>query len=546
MILGLGYDGFHDSNVALLNDSGDVVFAVSEERLTTIKKDGRFPSHGIAAARPSDNAILCVSTLEDNECRQAFRRAGQDVPSLVLAERTRTFRNIDTFKERFREVHFFSHHDCHAASAYYFSGLDEALVLTWDAGNNSEPWNMTVYLGRGASLERVEESADGLPALDYGAVTALLGFVPNRHEGKVTGLSAAGSASASDIARLETVLADHKTQSSCFGEMAYWRNVGSAEKVPTIILRRKRIEQIRKRLRMEREDLANAIQRLTERRVLKKVAELRDRYETKNICLAGGLFANVLLNKRIKELGFDNITIHPAMGDDGLGLGACARFLGLRGMRPVRLRDVFFGPGYSDQQIEHVLLELGVAYYRANCIEEDIADRLQASQIVARFSGRLEYGPRALGNRSVLCAATDVDINDALNAKLKRSEFMPFAPATLKEDATRLFHGVDGTEYTSEFMTIALDCTEEMKRTSPAVVHVDGTARPQLVGEANEGLRRILLEYKKRSTLSSIINTSFNMHESPIVASPHQALRAFYQARLDALAIGSFVVAGKA
>jgi carbamoyltransferase len=168
---------------------------------------------------------------------------------------------------------------------------------------------------------------------------------------------------------------------------------------------------------------------------------------------------------------------------------------------------------------------------------------LAAGKVVARFTGRMEYGPRALGHRSILYHAKEPAVNQWLNQRLGRTEFMPFAPSTLYEHRQANYKLVDGADYAAQFMTITFDCTESMKRDCPAAVHVDGTARPQLVSaEGSPSFHRLLTEYYKLTGIPSVINTSFNMHEEPIVCSPDDAIRAFLQGNLDVLAIGDFLV----
>jgi carbamoyltransferase len=179
-------------------------------------------------------------------------------------------------------------------------------------------------------------------------------------------------------------------------------------------------------------------------------------------------------------------------------------------------------------------------------IGREIAKRVAAGKVVARFDGPMEYGPRALGNRSILVCPTDPGVNQWLNQRLKRTEFMPFAPVILQEEAHRYFHGSAEASYPCSFMTVTLDATELCRREAPAVVHIDGTARPQFVSaQSNPGLYRILQEYEKTTGLPLMINTSFNMHEEPIVCTPMDALRAFQQGHLDYLALGPFLVEGK-
>ncbi|MBZ0252380.1 MAG: carbamoyltransferase, partial [Candidatus Methylomirabilis sp.] len=184
----------------------------------------------------------------------------------------------------------------------------------------------------------------------------------------------------------------------------------------------------------------------------------------------------------------------------------------------------------------------GLAFERHENIEEKVAAAIHAGKVVARFDGRMEYGPRALGNRSMLYHCGDRAVNDWLNKKLRRTEFMPFAPACAYEAKDRLFKGVAGAEHAAEFMTVTFDATDEMAERGPAAVHVDGTARPQLVREeANPSFHRIISEYEKLSGFPCVINTSFNMHEEPIVCTPEDGVKGFVDSRVDFLAMGKFL-----
>jgi carbamoyltransferase len=263
------------------------------------------------------------------------------------------------------------------------------------------------------------------------------------------------------------------------------------------------------------------------------------------VVLSGGVVANVKLNQRIRELpGVDRIFIHPNMGDGGCGTGgALLEFLGCPALGD-ELPDVFFGPSFSDAEIGESLRRAQLPFDHYPSIEPKIAQLIAAGKVVARFNGRMEYGPRALGNRSILYHAREPEVNQWLNQRLGRTEFMPFAPATLYEHRHACYKNVDGADYAARFMTITFDCTDFMRRESPAAVHVDGTARPQLVSAtSNPSFHQVLTEYHRLTSLPSVINTSFNMHEEPIVCTPDDAVRAFLQGNLDYLAIGSFLVA---
>jgi len=190
-----------------------------------------------------------------------------------------------------------------------------------------------------------------------------------------------------------------------------------------------------------------------------------------------------------------------------------------------------------------VLDEQGLEYTRPEQMAPLVARHIHDGKVVARFDGRMEYGPRALGNRSILYHGRETEVNHWLNKRLGRTEFMPFAPVTLWEKRGDCYRGLAGAEHTAQFMTITFDCTEAMHKGCPAAVHVDGTARPQLIKrETNPGYYDILVEYEKLSGLPSIINTSFNMHEEPIVCTPQDGVRAFLDGKLDGLAIGGFFV----
>jgi carbamoyltransferase len=262
------------------------------------------------------------------------------------------------------------------------------------------------------------------------------------------------------------------------------------------------------------------------------------------VVLSGGVVANVKLNQRIRELpGVEKVFIHPNMGDGGCGTGAALLEFQSRAELREPIPNVFLGPEFDDDQIQAPLQRAGLPFTKYSPIEPKIASLIAAGKVVARFNGRMEYGPRALGNRSILYHASEPEVNQWLNQRLGRTEFMPFAPATMYEYRNECYRNVEGGDYAAQFMTLTFDCTDWMKQTCPAAVHVDGTARPQLVtSESNPSFHHVLREYHAITGIPSVINTSFNMHEEPIVCTPDDAIRAFVQGNLDYLAIGPFLV----
>jgi carbamoyltransferase len=414
------------------------------------------------------------------------------------------------------------HHMTHAANSFIASGYERALCITLDgygtglAGSVSEAANGKIRRLHGVNYP------SSLGTM-YEHVTSSLGFKPSRHEGKIVGLASYGDP---DI--LSDILLSHIQQTD--GD---FRIFGSNN----IFLSRYLASHFSKI------DVAAAYQHVLEVVAVNFVKSWVKKTGIDTIVLSGGVAANVKLNQRIFEIDeIKNIFIYPNMGDGGCGSGA-AMYQSWNGQTQETISNAYFGPDFNDKEIEAELKAAGLDYARPENLAEEVAKLIFDGSVVARFSGRMEYGPRALGNRSIMYHAQEPEVNQWLNKRLGRTEFMPFAPVTLYEARERYFHNIKGAEHTAEFMTITFDCTDEMKRDCPAAVHIDGTARPQLIRrEVNPGYYDIVKEYEKLSGISSLINTSYNMHEEPIVCSPHDAVRAFLDGNLDVLVIGPFLV----
>jgi carbamoyltransferase len=428
-------------------------------------------------------------------------------------------------------VEFVWHHHAHAASAYYGSGYEDALVVTLDGsgdGHSSHVYDVTA--GKWTYLHSVP-SFDSLGNY-YGYVTHLCGFKMGKHEGKITGLAAYGKAVYRDV--LDRFIAYRD------GTMV---NVDDTFRTAAV----KKLSAALPSA-WEKADLAATIQLLSEEICTRYVAHWMKKTGKRHVALAGGVVANVKINQRIHEIpGVESIFVYPAMSDEGLAAGAALLYLS--GKRPdLRLHGrkcfdhVYLGPEFSERRLAEAMDAEQVPFQHPGDIETEIAQLISQGYVVARVNGRMEYGPRALGNRSILYRPDDPSVNDWLNERLQRTEFMPFAPSTLAEDASRLFVGLAGAEDTARFMTITFDCTPEMRQKYGGVVHVDGTARPQLVSPTdNPSYYRIIHEFRRLTGLSSVVNTSFNIHEEPIVCTPEDAIRAFKIGHLDVLAMGPFL-----
>jgi len=561
-------------STAAIVDEGRILAAVAEERLCRKKMATGMPRQAIAevlrlaGAAPSDIDRVAVAQMVsvfepepqpwsgwfDGDIaltQSGFDKIGSTLAPLLggipLALKTHHELKKIVFRERrtllpriLRDdfgitapARFYDHHYAHATSAYYTSDFDETLVVTLDGGGDG--LSGSVYAGRDGQLKKLGD-VDSFHSLGnfYSYITALCGFKAERHEGKITGLAAYGKPDYADILR----------------DFIEYRDPGRIRyRIP--MYHRSALVKLRERLPadFDRADLAASVQLVLEEVGVAFVRYWLRKTGLRRVALAGGVFANVKFNQRIHQLEeVDELVIHPAMDDGGLAVGAAfaelARGRGKEASKLIRrFPNAYLGPEFDADTIADSIQRSGCEVQRDDAIHESIATLIDRGHVVARFAGRMEYGPRALGHRSILYRTDDPSVNDWLNERLQRTEFMPFAPATLAEQADRCYHNLNGAHDPARFMTVTFDCTEEMKQQSPGVVHCDGTARPQLVdGETAPDLYAILSAFYRRTGVPSIVNTSFNMHEEPIVCTPDDALRAFRLGNLDYLAIGDFLV----
>jgi carbamoyltransferase len=431
---------------------------------------------------------------------------------------------------------YIEHHHCHAASAYYCSPYgdvpEDVLVVTADGTGDGICHSFATVTPDHQLVRRHSSMIFHSIAEVYGYVTHNLGFKYNRHEGKITGLAAYGDASKT-IGAFRRVMGYDPERLELRCSVPWGR--------PGARMLRKMLDG------HSREDVAAGVQQAIEEVMAGLVSAALRRYGKKYLCVAGGLFCNVRLNQVLREIpGVEDVYVQPGMADTGQGLGAA---LGLwaelrERPKPVPLRHAYLGNGFSDSEIEHELRSRGLSYRRSANVHAETAELLAQKKIVARFAGRMEYGPRALGHRSIMYDTSDKSVNDWLNKRLGRTEFMPFAPILLKDRASEFLENWDDDKSAAaQFMTITYRMTPLGQMHSPAITHVDGTARPQVVTrEDNPDSHAILTEYEARTGRPILVNTSFNMHEEPIVCTPADAVSAFLRGHLDVLSIGSFVV----
>ncbi|RUM67139.1 MAG: hypothetical protein DSZ05_03200, partial [Sulfurospirillum sp.] len=447
-------------------------------------------------------------------------------------------------------VTFHEHHLTHAYAAYYASGFDHTLVFTFDGegdGSFSKLYEVKegVFNELGSSKNRYVDNMKMYDFADngyasvgnvYSIFTHLLGYTPNADEGKVEALAAFGDH--------ENRLYDDLVQSVTLDEKSL------SMQLDTDVLNRIFAQENLDALfgEFSKEDIAAAVQKSTEEIVLRYLGMVKKRYPLKRIALAGGVTANVIMNLRIYERLFDEVFIVPAMGDDGISQGVAAiEHLHLHPEQKAQFHFPmmpYYGSSYTKEEVEAVLQSSGLSYrYLGEDAPLKAAEMIVGGKVGARFAGRCEFGPRALGNRSIIADVRNKEIQKLINKEIKRRPlFQPFCPSMLAEERERLFEKA----YDNKHMTIAFRLKEEFKEQIPGAVHVDLTARVQFVSQDdNPGYYALIKRVKELTGFGVIINTSFNKHGRTMVLTPEHAVRDFLDTNLDFMIIEGFYVTRK-
>jgi carbamoyltransferase len=544
---------FHDSACCLLRD-GKVLAAAQEERFTRLKHDPALPKaafrYCLAEAGLTITDIDAVAYYED-PIKKLDRQLWMGLPAIPPVSAQALFRLDALRPEReLREmlgfdgdIMFVEHHEAHAASAYYFSGFSEAAILTVDAVGE---WTTTSYArGTGPRLELLDQVSfpDSIGLL-YSALTAYLGFDVNDAEYKVMGLAPYGEPTKLEQIR-SLIVSSEGAQFHLAHE--YFDFSGGrmfSPKLCELLGRPPRppesdLDQFAK-------DVARSLQMVLEEVLLAKVGHLHERVPTKHLCLAGGVALNCVAVERIVRQGpFAHVFVQPAASDAGGALGAAAlAHVRLTGTHPgiERLPHVFVGPAFTSAEIARLFRSSAATVDDFRGREPDLvaeaADRLASGQVLGWFHGRMEFGPRALGNRSILADPRVEGMRDRINRLVKKREaFRPFAPAVLAERAHEHFE----LDHPAPFM--AETCRVRSPFHLPAITHVDGSARVQTVeADANPRFHRLLQEFERRTACPILLNTSFNLRGEPIVCTPVDALLCFIRSDLDCLVIEDFLL----
>ena len=562
---------FHDSAACLVRD-GAVVAAVEEERFTRIKHGKRavpfstweLPFHSIHhclakagidlrdvdhVAYSFDPAQLLGKRIKDATItiplaggEHGSKRAHDDWDSLFLASIVNAPGQLADgaphhLASRFRGCsaggpfrwHYVDHHLAHAASAFLPSPFADAAVLCLDG--RGERATTTYWRAEGSSLERIGtvELPHSLGLL-YEEVTAHLGFLRSSDEYKVMALASYGE---------PRFLAAFREMVRVGGDGAYEVCAGALET---------RLGEARERggpVEQRHFDIARSLQVVTEESVIALARWLRGAAGSTRLCMAGGVALNCVLNARLRDARiFDEIWVQPAAGDAGTALGAAlwtdSREREAEGApRGWRMDHAFLGPSYTDEEIEQFLKWAKLPIRRLRDVAAETAELLAADKVIGWFQGAMEFGPRALGARSILASPIHAEMQARLNDIKDREDFRPVAPVVLEEEAGEWFRDA----CVSPFMLFVHDVREGKAHRIPAVRHVDGTARIQTIRrDQHERYYDLLRAFHARTGVPVLINTSFNTRGEPIVCTPRDAVESFWSTPLDALVIGSFLL----
>jgi len=572
----------HDGTISVIKN-GEHIFSLAEERINRIKFSLGFPFGGLRyiiendIIKPHEVSAVAIASdifikdwartfaflltedkkyydIQNDKPPQDFYINDSEWEKISSDEECRRYvekkiRNILDAEGVSAPIFYFDHHLCHAAGAYVSGGRSEALAITLDGEGDLK--SGTVNICRNGTIKTIGSVPDKWSiGWLYSEVTRRCGFKTNRHEGKITGLAAYGDPrSGWKLLRNEVILRNGLIYfpRSSWLRMS-WEHIKTKLWItPYAVTHWRSI--INDLSHLENKDLAAATQYTLEKRVSEFVDYWTKKTDISHVVASGGVFANVKLNQSIAELdSVDSFFVFPNMGDGGNAYGAAIlahKKLTNEALKPKKINNMYLGPKYSNSEIESLLKKHPeFSYRKSEDVVKETALLIADKKIIGWFQGSMEYGPRALGNRSILAHPTDPTINAWLNKRMKRTEFMPFAPSCLYEEADDIFDiGKSMMKFPAEFMTITFQMKDAWIKKAPAVAHVDGTARPQLVRkDVNRRYHELISEYKRITGLPILINTSFNVHEEPIVMSPEDALASLKTGVIDVLIMEDYVV----
>lgn len=595
----LGISAFYHDSAATIIQDGKIIAAAQEERFTRKKHDPSFPKKAIEYCLLYsglsldqldyivfyDKPLLKFERLLETYYGFAPKGLQSFITSMTVWMREKIFLKkliydelnlIETYNKKKLKLLFPEHHLSHAASAFYPSRFEESAILTIDGVGE---WaTASIGYGKGNSIKTIKElQFPHSLGLLYSAFTYFLGFKVNSGEYKLMGLAPYGNPNSQQVKeyleKIKTELIDIKEDGSIWLNQKYFNYATGLrmvyddkwEKLFGFPRRESESE-----FEQKHSNLAFAIQKITEEVVLKMAKEAKKLTNSKHLCLAGGVALNCVANGKLLESNlFDEVFIQPASGDAGgsLGCALAAYYIYLDQNRTApeifdHMHGSYLGPEYSDLDIELMTRKFNASYKKytdLDLLSKDVAQIISEANVVGWHQGRMEFGPRALGNRSILGDPSNPEMQKKINLKIKyRESFRPFAPSVLAEDANEYFE----LKNTSDYMLIVAEINPDRQMTVPenywelpmkerlytkrsdvqSITHVDFSGRVQTVHkETNERYWKLLTEFKKITTHGLLINTSFNVRGEPIVCTPEDSYRCFMRTEMDYLVVGNFV-----
>ena len=554
---------YHDSGIALLKD-GEVIFAAQEERYTRKKHDEALPKHAVEQALKfagiTMDDVSAVGFYEkpllkffDRILQTYFKAWPKGLISYHRAMQEWMTKklwiphNIKGDLKYKGPMYYVTHHESHAASSYYVSGFHDATIVTVDGVGE---WaTTTIGYGKGNEMKLTKEiHFPHSLGLLYSAITYYLGFKVNSAEYKVMGLAPYGEPK---YMKEMWELIDVKEDGSFALNMKYFTYETGLR------MTGKEIEKLfgqptRKGdsapLTQFHKDVARSLQDLTDEIMLKIAAHAKKLHPSENLCLAGGVALNCVANGKILRSGlFKNIFIQPAAGDAGGALGVALAIWHriYDGQRTKKMEHAYLGNAYSNEEIESFLKSQNVPYEKLEdaALIDTVSGLLEGENVIGWLQGRMEFGPRALGNRSIIADARNKENWQKVNLKIKfRESFRPFAPTVLEERVSDYFD----LDRESPYMLIVADTLPAKREEIPAVTHVDGSARIQTIRrDQNPRYYDLIKAFEQKTGCPVIINTSFNVRGEPIVESPKDALNCFLHTHMDYLVLGNFILSKK-
>jgi len=559
---------YHDSSAALLKD-GKVVAAAQEERFTRKKHDVSFPKNAIDYCLKSQNiTIKDVDYIGFYEKpflkfeRLLYQHLAKFPfsykPFLALLpswfnEKLRMIKLITKKLKYRKDIFFLHHHMSHAAGSFLLSPFQKAAILTVDGVGE---WTTTAYgVGEDTNIELIKEiKFPSSLGLLYSTITAYLGFKVNNSEYKVMGLSAYGNMNKKTnhyYYKLKKVI-DIKEDGSYRLDMKYF-SFHYSGKMPSRRLSKLLDGDIRKpnsEITKKHKDIAAALQLITEEVMIKMLNHLYKVTKCDNLVVSGGVGLNSVFNGKIlKNTPFKNFWSQPDPGDGGTSLGVAAYiyYTLLDNKRKEVLGDAYLGPEFPEEEIKEFLEENEIKYTKfvnESEIVRETAKLIHKNNVVGWFQGRMEWGPRALGARSILSNATNPKMQEILNLKVKhREKFRPFAPVVCADDAFKYFDCNNVLPLPTDFMLLVYPIRKQYHKKIPSVTHVDGSGRLQTIRKTQNKLYYDLIEqFGKLSGIPILINTSFNIRGEPIVCTPYDAYKCMMGTGIDFLIMGKFLI----